>query len=128
MTPTETSIIGERIFCQYDNEPFTAWRIISRERLTPAGVVAIFRGERSFLRGLMNEVWIVPRPKSEPFPETEHTAETPVSMRHNRLPSDYLRRIASLEVLPGNASGSDKTWVHRAHAEAVRHLRSAKRR
>lgn len=75
----------------------------------------------------MNEVWIVPPPK--PFPETERTAETPAfPTRHNRLPPDYLRRIAGLEALPGNASGSDKTWVHRAHAEAVRHLGSAKRR
>ena len=45
-----------------------------------------------------------------------------------RLPRDYLRRIARLEAMPENASGADKTWVHKAHADAVRHLRSAKRR
>ena len=41
---------------------------------------------------------------------------------------DYLRRVAQLEAMPENASGADKTWVHKAHADAVRHLRSAKRR
>ena len=45
-----------------------------------------------------------------------------------RLSRDYLRRIARLEAMPENASGTDKTWVHKAHADAVRHLRSAKRR
>ena len=68
-----------------------------------------------------------PSPESEPFPESEHTAKT-AACPPRRLPSDYLRRIARLESLPGNASGSDKTWVHRAHAEAVRHLEAAKRR
>ena len=45
-----------------------------------------------------------------------------------RLPRDYLRRIARLEAMPENASGADKTWVHKAHADAVRHFDSAKRR
>lgn len=40
----------------------------------------------------------------------------------------YLRRIARLEAMPENASGTDKTWVHRAHADAVRHFSSARRR
>ena len=44
------------------------------------------------------------------------------------LAPDYLRRIRRLEAMPGNASGADKSWVHRAHADAVRHLSSAKRR
>ena len=44
------------------------------------------------------------------------------------LAPDYVRRIARLETMPENASGTDKTWVHKAHADAVRHLRSAKRR
>ena len=44
------------------------------------------------------------------------------------LASDDLRRILRLEAMPGNASGADKSWVHRAHADAVRHLSSAKRR
>ena len=44
------------------------------------------------------------------------------------LAPDYLRRIARLETMPENVSGADKTWVHKAHADAVRHLRSAKRR
>ena len=44
------------------------------------------------------------------------------------LAPDYLRRIVRLEAMPGNASGADKSWVHRAHADAVRHLSSAKRR
>jgi len=45
-----------------------------------------------------------------------------------RLPRDYLRRIARLEAMPENATGADKTWVHKAHADAVRHFDSAKRR
>ena len=44
------------------------------------------------------------------------------------LAPGYLRRIARLEAMPENASGTDKTWVHKAHADAIRHLRSAKRR
>lgn len=44
------------------------------------------------------------------------------------LPPDYLHRIVRLEAMPDNASGTDKSWVHRAHADAVRHLSSAKRR
>ena len=44
------------------------------------------------------------------------------------LASDYLRCIARVEAMPENASGADKTWVHRAHADAVRHFGSAKRR
>ena len=44
------------------------------------------------------------------------------------LAPGYLRRILRLEAMPGNASGADKSWVHRAHADAVRHLNSAKRR
>ncbi len=44
------------------------------------------------------------------------------------LASDYRRRIARLEDLPANVSGADKSWVHRAHADAVRHLASARRR
>lgn len=48
--------------------------------------------------------------------------------REVSLPPDYLRRIARVEAMPENAPGADKTWVHTAHADAVRHLRSAKRR
>ena len=44
------------------------------------------------------------------------------------LAPDYLRRIARLEAMPENASGTDKTWVHKAHADALRHFDSAKRR
>ena len=44
------------------------------------------------------------------------------------LSSDYLRRVLRLEAMPENATGTDKSWVHRAHAEAVEHLSSAKRR
>ena len=44
------------------------------------------------------------------------------------LAPDYLRRILRLEALPDNTSGTDKSWVHRAHADAIHHLRSAKRR
>ena len=44
------------------------------------------------------------------------------------LARDYLGRIARVEAMPENASGADKTWVHKAHADAARHLRSAKRR
>ena len=43
------------------------------------------------------------------------------------LAPDYVR-IKRLEAMPENASGTDKTWVHKAHADAVRHLRSANRR
>lgn len=50
------------------------------------------------------------------------------ALREVPLASDYLRRIARVEAMPENASGADKTWVHKAHADAVRHLRSAKRR
>ena len=45
-----------------------------------------------------------------------------------RLAPEYRRLIAGLEDLPANASGADKSWVHRAHAAAVRHFASAKRR
>ena len=44
------------------------------------------------------------------------------------LAPDYLRCILRLEAIRDNASGADKSWVHRAHADAVRHLSSAKRR
>ena len=44
------------------------------------------------------------------------------------LAPDYLRYIARIETLACNASGADKSWVHRAHADAVRHLKAAKRR
>ena len=44
------------------------------------------------------------------------------------LAADYLRHILRLEAIPANASGADKSWVHRAHADAVRHLSSARRR
>jgi len=44
------------------------------------------------------------------------------------LAPDYLRRILRLEAMSGNASGADKSWVHQAHAAAVRHLNSARRR
>ena len=44
------------------------------------------------------------------------------------LAPGYLRLIARIEALAGNASGVDKSWVHRAHADAVRHLKAAKRR
>ena len=44
------------------------------------------------------------------------------------LAPDYRRRIARLEDLPANASGADKRWVHQAHAAAVRHFASARRR
>ena len=49
-------------------------------------------------------------------------------LREVALVPDYLRRIRRLEAMPENASGTDKTWVHRAHADAVRHFGSAKRR
>ena len=42
------------------------------------------------------------------------------------LAPDYLRRILRLEAIRDNASGADKSWVNRAHAEAVHHLSSAK--
>ena len=45
-----------------------------------------------------------------------------------RLPRDFLRLVARLEAMPENASGADKTRVHKAHADAVRHFDSAKRR
>ncbi len=44
------------------------------------------------------------------------------------LAPDYLRRLIRLEAIADNASGADKSWVHLAHADAVRHLSSAKRR
>ena len=39
-----------------------------------------------------------------------------------------LRLIARIEALAGNASGADESRVHRAHADAVRHFKAAKRR
>ncbi len=51
--------------------------------------------------------------------------ETP---REISLAPDYIRRIIRLEAMPFNSPGSDKSWVHKAHADAVRHLSSAKRR
>ena len=44
------------------------------------------------------------------------------------LAPGYLRLIARIEALASNASGADKSWVHRAHADAVRHFKAAKRR
>lgn len=66
----------------------------------------------------------------------EHStgARTTPTDRENDLPHQvalapgYYRRILRLEAMPSNASGADKSWVHRAHADAVRHLNSAKRR
>ena len=58
------------------------------------------------------------------FPADRETNPT----RAVSLAPDYLRRIARLEAMPDNASGADKSWVHRAHADAVHHLSSAKRR
>ena len=71
-----------------------------------------------------------------PATSSEHPARcrTPAADRGCGLPCPvplapgYLRRIARLEALAGNASGADKSWVHRAHADAVRHLGTAKRR
>ncbi len=50
------------------------------------------------------------------------------SPNETSLAPDYRRRILRLEAMPSNASGTDKSWVHRTHADAVRHLNSAKRR
>lgn len=92
-----------------------------------AAVIVFLHDEVSVIHQSMNEVSKMPL-SPEPFPESEYAAETAAcAPRHNRLPPDYLRRIARVEALPGNASGSDKTWVHRAHADAVRHLEAAKR-
>ena len=44
------------------------------------------------------------------------------------LASGYLRLIARIEALAGNASGADKSRIHRAHADAVQHFKAAKRR
>ena len=54
----------------------------------------------------------------------------PVGPKRRPIPlaPDHLRRINQLEALPENASGAEKSWVHKAHADAMRHLRSAKRR
>lgn len=67
---------------------------------------------------------------------SEHSAgsgTTRANRENDSLPGvslalDYLRFICRLEAMPDNASGADKSWVHRAHADAVRHLSSAKRR
>ena len=56
------------------------------------------------------------------------TDQGAVAPREVPLAPDYLRRILRVEAMPENASGTDKTWVHKAHTDAVRHLRSAKRR
>ena len=51
----------------------------------------------------------------------KRSTERPVS-----LAPEYLRRILRLEAMPENASGTDKSWVHMAHAIAVRHFERAK--
>ena len=56
------------------------------------------------------------------------TAPRAALPREVSLPPDYLRRIARVEAMPENASGADKTWVHKARADAVRHFGSARRR
>ena len=50
------------------------------------------------------------------------------ALREVPLAPEYARRIMRLEAMPENATGADKTWVHKAHAAAVRHFDSAKRR
>ena len=44
------------------------------------------------------------------------------------LAPDYLRWLIRLEAMPQNASVSDESWVHEAHANAVRRFESARPR
>ncbi|MEQ8764125.1 MAG: hypothetical protein RL885_09370 [Planctomycetota bacterium] len=44
------------------------------------------------------------------------------------LTPEYLEAVEALERRPSNAPGADKTWVHEAIDEALRHLASARRR
>ncbi len=61
-------------------------------------------------------------------PAREAAGVESVPPRPVPLAPGYLRLIARIEALAGNASGADKSWVHRAHADAVRHFKAAKRR
>ena len=58
----------------------------------------------------------------------EATGVESAPLRPLPLAPGYLRLIARIEALASNASGADKSWVHRAHADAVRHFKAAKRR
>jgi len=40
----------------------------------------------------------------------------------------YLRLVLRVEQLAGNAHGARKAWVHKAYAEAMRHLDDAVQR
>ena len=72
--------------------------------------------------------WTMKMPRRSAGKETFPAAPEDAPQGEVRLSRDYLRLVARLEAMPENASGADKTWVHKAHADAVRHLRSAKRR
>lgn len=45
----------------------------------------------------------------------------------NALEPAYRRLVLRLEAQAANSSGAQKGWVHRAHAEALRHLGCATR-
>ena len=61
-------------------------------------------------------------------PAREATGVESIPPRPIPLAPGYLRLIARIEALAGNASGADESRVHRAHADAVRHFKAAKRR
>ena len=72
--------------------------------------------------------WRMKKPRCSAQDATVPAAPGDAPQGEVRLPRDYLRRISRLEAMPENATGADKTWVHKAHADAVRHFDSAKRR
>jgi hypothetical protein len=54
----------------------------------------------------------------------EEATELAKSIRID-LDDDYLRTIALTEALPGNQSGSDKTWVGRLLRASAEHFKGA---
>ena len=58
---------------------------------------------------------------------TRKRASGTAARRPDALSAEYRRLINRAESLPCNAPGASKDWVHEAHDEALRHLRSARR-
>jgi len=58
----------------------------------------------------------------------EQYAQAPREVGPAALSQEYLDDIAKVEALPQNQSGADKSWVHRAQANFLRHYQRAQRR
>lgn len=58
----------------------------------------------------------------------DELARAPREVGPVKLTQEYLKAIEYIESLPGNQSGSDKSWVWRAQADFQRHYRNARPR